>query len=152
MKKMLQTVLVSLVALSGCSGNMPVLGLENGHLAPCPTSPNCVSSEAKDNKHFIEPLQVTGAPLEVKNTLLNVLNELNPSSVTTIDAEYIRAEFASKLFGFVDDMELYIPAQKSLKVSVQVRSAARVGYTDFGVNRKRIELIREKLNMISAGS
>lgn len=152
MKKSRPTALISLLALSGCSGTMPVLGIEKGHLAPCPTSPNCVSSEAKGNKHFIEPLQVPGTPLVVKNSLVKVLKELNPSSVTAAEEGYIRAEFASKLFGFVDDIEFYIPTQDSPTVSVQVRSASRVGYSDFGVNRKRIELIREKLKMLSGES
>lgn len=152
MKRILPTALISLLALSGCSGTMPKLGHENGLLAACPTSPNCVSSKAKDSKHFIEPLQVTGTPTEVKDALLKALNERNPTSVTAAKEGYIRAEFASKLFGFVDDIEFYIPMQESPEVSVQVRSAARVGYSDFGVNRKRIELIREKLKALSGES
>ena len=152
MNKSLPTALISLLALSGCSGTMPELGHENGRLGSCPTSPNCVSSEASGDKHAIEPLQVTGASAEVKDTLLKVLNELNPSSVTAAEEGYIRAEFASALFGFVDDVEFYIPAQASPTVNVQVRSAARVGYSDLGVNRKRIELIREKLKMLSGES
>lgn len=152
MKRILPTALISLLALSGCSGTMPKLGHENGLLAVCPSSPNCVSSEAKGDKHFIEPLQITGAPAEVKGALLKALNELNPSSVIAAEEGYIRAEFASKFFGFVDDIEFYIPTQESSAVSVQVRSAARVGYSDFGVNRKRLELIREKLKVLSGES
>jgi uncharacterized protein (DUF1499 family) len=61
---------------------------------------------------------------------------------------YIRAEFVSKIFRFVDDVEFYFPDKKSKELLIHVRSASRVGYSDLGVNRMRIEQIRRKLKTL----
>lgn len=65
-----------------------------------------------------------------------------------VEDNYIRAEFVSKIFRFVDDVEFYFPDKKSKELLIHVRSASRVGYSDLGVNRKRIEQIRRKLKTI----
>ena len=128
---------------------MPKLGIENGQLAQCPTTPNCVNSQAKDKKHFIDPILITGTPLEAKKHILKILNELKQSKIKVVEDNYIRAEFASKVFRFIDDVEFYFPDTKSKEMIIHVRSASRVGYSDFGVNRKRIEQIRSKLKAIN---
>ena len=127
---------------------MPKLGIENGQLAQCPASPNCVNSQAKDQKHFIEPIQISGTPSETRNHILIILKELNRSKIITAEDNYIRAEFSSRVFGFVDDIEFYFPDTNSTNTIIHVRSASRVGYWDFGVNRKRIEQVRNRLKSI----
>jgi uncharacterized protein (DUF1499 family) len=144
MKRQIQVVLTGLLFLTGCSATVPKLGIENGQLAQCPASPNCVNSQAKDQKHFIEPIRISGTPSEARNHILKILKELNRSKIIAAEDNYIRAEFSSKVFGFVDDVEFYFPDTKSTKTIIHVRSAARVGYWDFGVNRKRIEQIRNR--------
>ena len=128
---------------------MPKLGIENGQLTECPTTPNCVHSQATDKEHFIEPILITGPPLEAKKHILNILKELKSSEVKVVEDNYIRAEFTSSVFRFVDDVEFYFPDTESKEGIIHVRSASRIGYSDFGVNRKRIEHIRSKFKTMS---
>ncbi len=121
------------------------MGMENGQLKQCPKTPNCVNSQAKDEKHFIEPILINATPLEAKNSIVKILNELNQSKIIVVKDNYIRAEFFSKIFRFVDDVEFYFHKTKSRELIIHVRSASRVGYSDLGVNRKRIERIRSKI-------
>ena len=149
MNKQIMIVLTSLIFFSGCTGVIPKLGIENGQLIQCPTTPNCVNSQAKDKKHYIEPILMTGTPLEVKNHILKILNELKRAKIIVAEDHYIRVEFISKVFRFIDDLEFYFPNTKSKEMTIHVRSASRVGYSDFGVNRKRIEQIRSKFKEIN---
>ncbi len=149
MNKQIQIVLSILILLTGCTGVIPQLGIENGQLTQCPTTPNCVSSQAKDKKHYIEPMLTAGTPLEVKNHILKILTEFKRSKIIVAEENYIKAQFTSKVFRFVDDVELYFPDTKSKEMTIHVRSASRVGRSDFGVNRKRIEQIRSKLKAIN---
>lgn len=148
MNKQIQIVLTSLIFLSGCAAVIPKLGIENGQLTECQTTPNCVISQARDKTHYIEPILTTGKPLEVKNHILKILNELKRSKIIVAEDNYIRAEFTSKVLRFVDDVEFYFPDTKSKEMTVHVRSASRVGHSDFGMNRKRIEQIRSKFKAI----
>lgn len=127
-------LILSLLALSACSA------LSNKHLAsdaktlqPCPSSPNCVSSLANDD-HFITPLV---SPLSGLKSVYNLINQQHGCSVVTMIESYLHAECKSKLFGFIDDVEFI---QKH--DVIHIRSAARLGYSDLGVNRKRIEVLR----------
>ena len=152
MNKEILIVIASLFLFTGCAGTMPKLGVENGNLKQCPQTPNCVNSQAKDKKHFIEPILVTATPLEAKNYILKILNEFKQSKIVVVEDNYIRAEFVSKIFRFVDDVEFYFPDNNSGELIIHVRSASRIGYSDLGVNRKRIEQIRLKLEtLFSAG-
>ena len=148
MNKQIMIVLTSLIFFSGCTGVIPKLGIENGQLIQCPTTPNCVNSQAKDKKQYIEPILMTGTPLEVKNHILKILNELKRAKIIVAEDHYIRVEFISKVFRFIDDLEFYFPNTKSKEMTIHVRSASRVGHSDFGVNRKRIEQIRSKFKEI----
>ena len=148
MKKEILIVLAIAFIFTGCSGTMPKLGIENGQLKQCPTAPNCVNSQAKDKKHYIEPILTTSTPLEVKTYILKILKELKRSKIITSEDNYIRAEFTSKVFRFVDDVEFYFPDTKSKEMTIHVRSASRIGYSDLGVNRKRIEQVRSKFKAI----
>lgn len=145
MNKQFITALLSVLILTGCSGTMPKLGLENNRLQACPSSPNCVSSQAGDHAHFIKPLETKGSTLMAKNALLGILEALPRAKVTHAEDAYIRAEFTSRVFRFVDDAEFLILETKPDEVLIHVRSASRVGRSDFGVNRKRVEHIRHKM-------
>jgi len=149
MNKQIKLILISLLLLTGCNSVIPKLGIDNGQLSPCPSTPNCVSSQATDEKHYIEPIVTSGTPLEVKNQILELLNESKSSKIMVTENNYIRAEFTSKLFHFVDDVEFYFPVTNAKEMTIHTRSASRVGHSDFGVNRKRIEKIRSKFKAIS---
>jgi uncharacterized protein (DUF1499 family) len=134
------------MALFSFSGNRPTtLGVQNGQLAACPTSPNCVSSQssASDVEHSIAPIAYTGTASEAIAKLKSVVQAQERAKIVESTNDYLYAEFASKLMGFVDDVEFY--ADDSAKV-LHVRSASRLGQSDLGVNRKRVEDIRAKLS------
>jgi len=146
MNKQILIVLVSVTTLIGCSGTVPTLGVNNGALLPCPKSPNCVNSQAADEEHFIEPLHYTGTQEEARNRLVKIIESEKRAKILTVQENYVLAEFTSALFRFVDDVEFYFPEKQANQAVVHVRSASRVGYSDLGVNRKRIEQIRSKFN------
>ena len=125
---------------------MPKLGLENGQLQPCPSSPNCVCSQDEDKAHFIEPIQVAAPVEEARSKLLQVLKQTKRVSVPESEDNYIRAEFTSRLFRFVDDVEFLLTQVEPNETLIHVRSASRVGYSDLGVNRKRVEELRCELS------
>lgn len=137
-----QIVLISFIILTGCSGEMPKLGVDNGSLIDCPQTPNCVSSQANDNEHLIQPILFSGSSKEARTHLLKALNGWRHTKITVTQDNYIRAEFLSKVFRFVDDVEFYFPENEGKGTTIHIRSASRVGYSDFGVNRKRIEQIK----------
>jgi uncharacterized protein (DUF1499 family) len=124
-------------------GTPPELGLREGRLEPCPDTPNCVSSQAH-GRASVAPLAFTDDPDAAFARLRSVLQQLPRVRVTAAAAGYLRAEAASRIFGFVDDLEFQLDANQRV---VHLRSAARLGYSDFGVNRKRIETIRTRFSL-----
>ena len=127
---------------------MPMLGIDNDKLRPCPGTPNCVSSMATDEKHFIEPILIPAGSGDTRDIILKVLEEFSRVKVTETQANYIRAEFTSLIFRFVDDVEFYFPKSESGVVRVDIRSASRVGRSDLGVHRKRMEAIWEQIGEV----
>ncbi|MEM8505407.1 MAG: DUF1499 domain-containing protein [Cyanobacteria bacterium P01_D01_bin.1] len=115
------------------------LGVTDGKLADCPTTPNCVVSQGADEGHVIAPLTYTGDRATAKAQLVDVLSVVPRTKIVEETDSYILAESESRLMGFVDDTEFYFPEDESV---VQVRAAARMGESDLGVNRRRIEQIR----------
>ena len=113
------------------------LGVNDGKLAPCPSTPNCVSSQSEDSKSQIEPLP----PVSIAE-LKKVVEGMERTTIVEESDNYLYAEFKSKLMGFVDDVEFYLDSGANV---MQVRSASRLGQSDAGVNRNRVEEIRSKL-------
>ena len=146
MKKQITVGLVSLIFLTGCAGTMPDLGINNGELMPCPKTPNCVNSQAVSEKQYIQPIHYAGTRQEARVSLLQVFESEKRAKTLTTQKNYIRAEFTSALFRFVDDVEFYFPEEQTGEMVIHIRSASRIGYSDFGANRKRIERIRSKFN------
>jgi uncharacterized protein (DUF1499 family) len=137
--------LLSLIVLTGCSGTRPELGIKNGRLMPCPESPNCVNSQAVDETHYIEAIQFMGTQKEAQNRLIKILESEKRTKLVEIRDDYIWAEFTSALFGFTDDVEFYFPEKQRGKIRIHIRSASRIGYSDLGVNQKRVEQLRNML-------
>jgi uncharacterized protein (DUF1499 family) len=111
-------------------------------LAPCPKRPNCVNSAFPDDKkHYIQPLKLSNlGESQSKERLLEIINSFERIKVVTVEENYIAVEFSSRWFGFVDDVELVIDEKLT-----HIRSASRTGYSDLGVNKKRVEEIRKRL-------
>ena len=106
----------------------------------CPATPNCVSSVAADEKHFIVPISYTGSAEKAWRVLISTVLSLPRSQLIEQSADYLHFEMTSAVFRFTDDVELILDAGKN---EIQIRSASRVGYSDFGVNRRRVEMIRK---------
>lgn len=113
------------------------LGPRDGALAPCPDSPNCVRSGAPDRRHAIDPFPVHGEPAAAMQRLHEIVSAMPRTEVLQAKPDYLYAECATCLLGFVDDLEFLYDGRV-----IQVRSASRLGYSDLGVNRKRVERIR----------
>ena len=128
------------------SGTRPDnLGVHDGRLAPPKPTPNNVSSQADRNVdagHYIEPLRYSDDARQAWAALRRVIDGMERVKVVTSEANYLYAEFSSKLMAYVDDTEFYLDEKAAV---IQVRSASRLGRSDFGVNRERIESIRAKL-------
>lgn len=106
----------------------------------CPSSPNCVSSvSGEDEKHKIEPFKFKETLEATKQALQKAIESSERSRITEQKEDYWKCEFKSKLWGFVDDVEFYFDKAEKM---IHVRSASRTGYSDMGVNRKRIEALR----------
>jgi uncharacterized protein (DUF1499 family) len=110
-------------------------------LKACPKSPNCVSSQVLDPEHAIAPLVYSDGRAEAYARLKKVLGEMKRMAIVAEKEDYLHAEATSLIFRFVDDVEFYFPAAEKL---IHVRSASRVGHSDLGVNRKRVEEIRKR--------
>lgn len=119
-----------------------ILGVDNSSLAPCPSSPNCVSSDAADPLHAVSPLKLIKAPEEAWPVVHEVVQALPRTRIVTETENYLHAECRSALIGFIDDLEFHLRPDVG---AIAVRSAARIGRRDFGVNRRRVETLRAML-------
>ena len=113
-------------------------------LKPCPNKPNCVSSLSNDITHAVDPLQFHGDWQAAKTALISLIENLPRTKIVKDHNEYIHAIFKSKVFGFVDDVEFVFDDTRKV---IQVRSASRLGYYDFEVNRQRVEMLRARLTL-----
>ena len=107
-------------------------------LRPCPRKPNCVSSGAS-GRQGIEPI-ANGTQRWPK--LAGVLERIPEIRVVAHEDDYIRGEARTRVLRFVDDIEFQYSPEEDV---IHVRSASRLGYSDFGVNRRRLETIRKRL-------
>jgi uncharacterized protein (DUF1499 family) len=136
--------LVAGVILLGCSGMKPDnLGVKDGHLAPCPETMNCVSSVSADKDHFVLPLSYSSSISESMADLKKIILQMRRSKIIIENDHYLSVEFRSAIWRFIDDVEFSFDDVAQI---IHVRSASRMGKYDFGINRKRIEMIRTAWN------
>jgi uncharacterized protein (DUF1499 family) len=109
-------------------------------LRPCPSSPNCVSSQAADPRRRMAPIPFAGRAEAARKRLRAIITALPRAEITRDEPGYLAAAFRSRIFGFVDEAEFVFDEGKSL---IHFRSGARTGSYDFGVNRSRMERITE---------
>jgi uncharacterized protein (DUF1499 family) len=112
-----------------------------GILPPCPGSPNCVSSQAGDERRRVDPILFTGDGGSAWSRLRRVIEGMKRARITEETDGTLHVEYRSAVFGFVDDVEFLMDAAGS---RIEVRSASRTGYYDFGANRRRVEEIRAR--------
>ena len=113
-------------------------GITDGKFHLCPNSPNCVSTQSSDERHKMTPLSYSTSLEKAKNKILKIIDSLKRTKIITDTKKYIHIEFRTALFRFVDDVEFYFDDSEKF---IHFRSAARLGYSDMGVNRKRMENI-----------
>jgi uncharacterized protein (DUF1499 family) len=131
--------LITSFMLPGATWAASSLGVDNGRLSSCPASNNCVVSQNGDSKHLIDPITYHVDRNAAREILLKVLTVVPRTEVIEQTPNYIHALSKSRIFKFVDDVEFYFPPNESV---IHQRSASRVGESDLGVNRRRLEQIR----------
>jgi uncharacterized protein (DUF1499 family) len=128
------------VLMAGCSKpRQAAAGADAFPLKDCPDRPNCVSSIANKPDRYVAPFAYAGDRRQAIDVLVQVLAEQPRTTLVAKREDYLHAEFRSRIFRFVDDVEFYFPVDQPF---VHVRSASRAGYSDLGVNRKRVETLR----------
>ncbi len=113
--------------------------MSKARLDLCPSSPNCVSTQAQDERHAIAPFRYRKSRAEAKEVLKDAIRSLPRTKLVEEDDAYLHYEFTSLLMRFVDDVEFLFDDESK---TIHFRSASRTGYGDFGVNRNRMESIR----------
>ena len=135
--------IVLLVARSAFSTRPDNLGVTDGQLAPCPSSPNCVSTQAhedQDHGHRMEPIAYSGSAESAVAGIRAALGKMPRMSILTESEDYLHAEATSLIFRFVDDVEFFVDKKNGL---IHFRSASRVVHSDLGANRSRMQRFRE---------
>jgi len=132
-------ILIVLAGLSVASRKAPNLGISDGKLTPCPDTPNCVSSENTDRSSSIPPFTL-GVPADQSWTAAKEAVRLAGGKIHKESDDYLRATFSTRILHFTDDLEMRRDLDRGL---IQIRSASRVGHSDFGVNRRRVEIIKD---------
>jgi uncharacterized protein (DUF1499 family) len=121
--------------------------LPGGQLKDCGVKPNCVCSCASRDSQRVPAIPLCGSIDESFRRLIEVVsNQRGATIVTQVNNQYVRVEFRSRLFRFVDDVEFSISEAEQV---IHVRSAARVGHGDLGVNRRRVIRIASQLQALS---
>ncbi len=114
-------------------------------LAACPPRPNCVASGDARDAQRVEALRFAGSGVNALAGVRAVLEAMPRIAIVAATPRYLHAEARSRILGFVDDIEFLLDEAEE---RIEVRSAARVGYSDLGVNRRRVETIRARLRAL----
>ncbi len=132
-------VLAAAVGLSLSSRRRPPSGLVDGRLRPCPDTPNCVSSQSDVADQSVRPLRFEGDPQEAFARLVGLVDGLARTALVEHVEGYAHFEVTTALMRFRDDLEFQLDAAAGV---IHLRSCSRVGRSDLGTNRRRIEAIR----------
>lgn len=131
--------IAGLIVLSMTASRPNHVGTNNVSLAPVPDSPNCVSSVTEKESHRMDPIDVSGVEDPIAK-LKNVIESgFSRAALVTEKDGYLHYEFTSMIFRFTDDVEFLLDTESNV---INFRSASRVGYSDMGTNRKRMEQVR----------
>ena len=117
------------------------LQVQNGRLAECPDRPNCVSTQAESPEHRLDPIKLSQSSQEARRRIEATIRSMPRTTIVSSSDGYLHAEFRSLLLGLVDDVEFAIDEPAGL---IHFRSASRIGHSDLGVNRKRMEDFRAR--------
>ena len=118
------------------------LGVVDGQLSGLPDTPNCVSTQTSDTDRKMEPIQIPTGESNMMTRIAEAVKSMPRARIVKQDSHYLHAEFTSLIFRFVDDVEFLIDDTERV---VHFRSASRVGHSDLGANRRRMTLLKEKI-------
>lgn len=135
------TFYLLIVGFNVLSGRPAGLGVIDGELAPVPRTPNAVSTFATDDVYGMPALAFDGSPEDAMASVVVIMETMPRTSIVERNDDYLRAEVQSAFFRFVDDVEFLVDSETS---TVHFRSASRLGHSDLGVNRKRMEEFSER--------
>jgi len=134
---------MGLFGLLGCAGTPPAnLGVHNGMLTKCPASPNCIASQTENPQQRINAFTFTSDPTAALSRLQETLASRKDTTIIEARPDYLRVEFRTALF--VDDGEFLLDRDHQV---IHVRSASRLGYSDLGKNRSRMEELRRQFEL-----
>lgn len=142
----LQVVVCGLAMVAMVSAEVWSGGSESSMslLKLCPNRPNCVSSWATEGPRKMDPIPYQGSIEEARQRLLEIIRSFDRSTVVRNDGNCLRVEFRSKIFSFIDDVEFVFDDASKL---INFRSASRLGYYDFRVNRRRMQTIIRQFSL-----
>lgn len=120
------------------TASRPELGIYNDKLLPLPNTPNCVATQSGTSTQLMEPISYATNRETAHKKLLQIINQMPRTTLVQNEPEYIYVVFRSAFFGFPDDVEFQFADNK-----IHFRAAARLGRSDLGVNRKRMENIKQ---------
>lgn len=144
------TLAAAALCIAGCHGTRPdVVGRGTDRLAPCPSTPNCVNTRAEDSTHAIEPLAYEGDDAQAMARLVAVVESMDRTEIIKKTDGYLYVEFTSAFWRFVDDVEFSFDTDANV---IHFRSASRLGKSDFGVNRARMEEVRRRFDALTEES
>lgn len=118
--------------------NSHVEGVVNGKLSTCPLTPNCICSEYPQQSYYVTPLGYSGDAATAWERAQSAI-EMTGGKITFVSESYLAATYTSRVFRFIDDVEMRLDIETN---NIHIRSASRVGYSDLGANRQRVERIR----------
>lgn len=132
-------------ALTACGMGGVNVRTPSGWLPDCQW-PHCVSSLASEDKHYVKPIPYTGSREGARRAMIQVIEDMENAVIAEQrEAGYVRAEFTVGVAKYVDDVQLLFPEDKKL---IHIRSSSRIGYYDFGTNRRRVEDIRKRFEAL----
>jgi uncharacterized protein (DUF1499 family) len=138
--------LILLQCPASCSTDKQASGRD---LPPCPASPNCVSSLEPAGARHVEPFPYRETQAEARAQLIDTILSMPRAKMVVAEGNYLQVEFRSALFHFVDNVEFLFDGGNKV---IHVRSASRVGYYDFGVNRRRVEELRKRFMAVGTSN
>ncbi|MEP3478536.1 MAG: DUF1499 domain-containing protein [Fuerstiella sp.] len=138
-----------IVGYNVLTGPHAELGVVDGQLTPVPDSPNAVSSFAISTEHRMEPIPYSGSPEQAFGKIKDVVESMPRTNIIVAEDNYLRAEFQSGFFRFVDDVEFLVEEDMRM---IQFRSASRLGHSDLGANRSRMEEFRRRFEQAPSQS
>lgn len=114
------------------------LGVQNGQLTPCPGSPNCVTTQSNHPSSKMEAIAYEGTLADNMTKLKNVIEQFSKTNIISEKENYLHVTFGTPIFNYIDDVEFYFDDANKL---LHFRSASRIGYSDMGVNKKRMQKV-----------